>query len=99
MWRMDPTCELAVTKAWVPKTRGSSIDQVRVKIQRCGEELKRWSRLHFGNITKILKEQTEKLKQAEMESSLWHGHDNVISIRHEVNVLLMKEEKMWRQRS
>ena len=99
MWRMDPTCELAVTKAWVPKTRGSPIDQVRVKIQRCGEELKRWSRLHFGNITKILKEQTEKLKQAEMESSLGHGHDNVISIRHEVNVLLMKEEKMWRQRS
>ena len=99
MWRMDPSCEPAVTKAWVPKTRGSPIDQVRVKIQRCGEELTRWSRVQFGNITKILKEKTEKLKQAEIESSLGHGHDNVISIRHEVNKLLMKEEKMWRQRS
>jgi hypothetical protein len=45
IWRMDLSCELAVTKAWVPNTRGSPIDQVRVKIQRCGEELKRWSRV------------------------------------------------------
>ena len=99
MWRMDPGCEPAVTKAWVPKTWGSPIAQVGIKIQRCSEELRQWSRVQFGNITKILKEKTEKLKQAEMESSLGHGHDEVLSIRHEVNELLLKKEKMWRQRS
>uniref|UniRef100_A0A2N9GPD6 Uncharacterized protein n=1 Tax=Fagus sylvatica TaxID=28930 RepID=A0A2N9GPD6_FAGSY len=99
MWRMHPDCEPVVTQAWVPKTRGSPLAQVRTKIQRCGEELSRWSRAQFGNITKILKEKTELLRQAEVDSTLGYGHDTVISIRQEVNVLLLKEEKMWQQRS
>ena len=99
MWRMDPGCEPAVTKAWMPKTRGSPIEQVKEKIQRCGVELKKWSRAQFGNITKLLKEKTEQLRQAEADSTLSFGHDLVISIRREVNELLLKEEKMWKQRS
>jgi hypothetical protein len=47
----------------------------------------------------LLKEKTEKLKQAELDSTLGFGHDTVISIRQEVNELLLKEEKMWKQRS
>ena len=34
-----------------------------------------------------------------MDSTLGFGHDTVISIRQEVNDLLIKEEKMWKQRS
>ena len=32
MWRMDPRCEPTVTKAWMPKIRGSPIAQVKEKI-------------------------------------------------------------------
>jgi hypothetical protein len=59
----------------------------------------KWSRIQFGNITKLLKEKTEQLRQAEMDSTLGFGHDTVISIRREVSDLLLKEEKMWKQRS
>uniref|UniRef100_A0A2N9GD20 RNase H type-1 domain-containing protein n=1 Tax=Fagus sylvatica TaxID=28930 RepID=A0A2N9GD20_FAGSY len=99
MWRMDPGCEPTVTKAWIPKIRGSPIAQVKEKIQRCGVELQKWCRAHFGNITKLLKEKTDQLRQAEMDSTLGFGHDLVISIHREVNELLLKEEKMWKQRS
>ena len=99
MWRMHPDCEPVVTQAWVPKTKGSPLAQVKTKIQRCGEELNRWSRAQFGNITKLLKEKTKLLRQAEVDSTLGYGHETVISIRQEVNDLLLKEEKMWQQRS
>uniref|UniRef100_A0A2N9IQD1 CCHC-type domain-containing protein n=1 Tax=Fagus sylvatica TaxID=28930 RepID=A0A2N9IQD1_FAGSY len=79
--------------------RGSPLVQVTEKIQRSGDELMKWSRIQFGNITKLLKEKTEQLRQAEMDSTLGFGHDTVISIRREVSDLLLKEEKMWKQRS
>jgi hypothetical protein len=81
IWRMDPRCEPTITQAWMLKTRGSPIAQVKEKIQRCGVELTRWSRAQFGNITKLLKEKTEQLRQAEVDSTLGYGHDKVISIR------------------
>jgi hypothetical protein len=73
--------------------------QVQEKINRCSIMLKKWSRIQFGNVTQKLKEKTDQLHRAEERSVLGHGHDSVISIRKEVQELLIREEKMWRQRS
>ena len=99
MWRSDPTCETTVAKAWRPKFNGSPIAQVQAKIKKCGDDLTRWNRVQFGNITRLLKKKTDQLKQAELDSTLGLGHDTVVSIRNEVNELLVKEERMWKQRS
>jgi ribonuclease HI len=99
MWRSDPSCEPTITKAWVTKTRGSPMVQATGKIQNCGAALTGWSRKQFGHITKLLREKTEQLRRAEMDSIHGCGHDTVISIRKEVSDLLLKEERMWKQRS
>jgi hypothetical protein len=99
IWRDDPTCEPIITMAWVPRTRGSPMEQVQAKISRCSNKLKKWSRDHFGNVTKQLKEKSEQLQRAEESSAVGNGHDLVISIRKEVQELLLREENMWRQRS
>jgi hypothetical protein len=99
MWRTDPGCEQTVTMAWVPKAYGPPMTQVQTKIRRCSEKLRKWSRDHFGNITRQLKEKTEQLRKAEDESMVGQGHDTVISLRKEVQILLVQEEKMWNQRS
>ena len=75
------------------------MEQVQAKISRCSNKLKKWSRDHFGNVTKQLKEKSEQLQRAEESSAGGNGHDLVISIRKEVQELLLREEKMWRQRS
>uniref|UniRef100_A0A2N9G161 Reverse transcriptase domain-containing protein n=1 Tax=Fagus sylvatica TaxID=28930 RepID=A0A2N9G161_FAGSY len=99
MWRVDPTCEPTITTAWVPRSRGSPMAQVQEKTNQCSRVLKQWSRVQFGNVTQKLKEKTDQLHQAEERSVLGYGHDLVISIRKEVQELLNREEKMWRQRS
>jgi hypothetical protein len=71
--------------------------QVQEKISWCSAKLKKW--VQFGNVTQQLKEKTDQLHRVEERSVLGHGHDSVISIRKEVQELLIREEKMWRQRS
>jgi hypothetical protein len=72
---------------------------VQAKIKKCGDDLTRWNRVQFGNITRLLKKKIDQLKQAELDSTLGLGHDTVVSIQNEVNELLVKEERMWKQRS
>jgi hypothetical protein len=99
MWRVDLSCEPTITMAWVPKTRGPPMAQVQTKILRCSETLRKWSKVQFGNVTRQLKEKKDQRKQAEEDSIMGHGHDTEISLQKEVQALLVKEEKMWRQRS
>ena len=45
-----------------------------------------------------MKEKSEQLHLAEESGALGNGHDVVITLRKEVQELLNREEKMWRQR-
>ncbi len=51
MWRSEIGCEETITKAWIPKVRGSPMFQVQDMIHRCAKELTRWSRVQFGSVT------------------------------------------------
>jgi ribonuclease HI len=99
MWRSNPGCENTITLAWKPVDRGTPMVQVTKKIQRCSVPLSQWSRSNFGSVSTQLKEKSELLKIAKQNSINGQGHDQVISLRKEVNGLLIKEEKMWQQRS
>jgi hypothetical protein len=99
MWRTNPSYEQAITTAWLPKNRGSPMNQVQEKIQRCSKGLMKWSRAHFKSITTQLKAKRDQLHRVEQKSMNGYEHAPVISLRREVNELLVKEEKMWQQRS
>ena len=95
----DPRCKEVVVLAWERSVSGSPIVQVEGKIKECQANLKQWSCLHFGNITRALKAKKKQLRRAEEEAIRRGSMDRVHRLKWEINGLLIKEEKMWKQRS
>ena len=58
-----------------------------------------WSRDAFGNVTKQLKEKKEKLRREEEAAIRGGTVEGVLKLKREISGLLVKEEKMWKQRS
>ena len=73
--------------------------RVESKIGYCQSKLKWWSRVAIGNITWQLKEKKEQLRKAEDVAINGKSMGKVFRLNREINDLLSKEEKMWRQRS
>ena len=69
------------------------------KIKECQAKLKQWSCLHFGKITRVLKEKNEQLRRAKEAAIRSGSMDRVNRLKWEINGLSIKEEKMWKQRS
>nr|POE45921.1 hypothetical protein CFP56_44179 [Quercus suber] len=67
------------------------------KIETCGVALSWWSKKSFGNIKKQLESTCECLKAVE-QHALWSGDlSRMRLLEDEVNQLIDKEAKMWRQ--
>ena len=62
------------------------------KIDKCGRELKRWERDHFGNIRKTLKEKRKELAKAEKEALHTGQNFRIQELKKEIN-------RLWFQRS
>jgi hypothetical protein len=75
------------------ESEGSPMVQVQEMIHRCGRDLTAWSRVHFGSVTQKIREKKAELKRAEEQSIQGRGHDQVLSIRQELNSLLLQRRK------
>ena len=64
------------------------------KISHCQAQLKWWSQVAIGNITRLLKEKKELLRKAEDEAIRGRSINRVTRLIREINDLLSKEEKM-----
>ena len=53
----------------------------------------------IGNITRLLKEKKELLRKVEEAAIAGGSMNRVLRLKKEINDLLSKEEKMWKQRS
>ena len=69
------------------------------KLKRCKQSLKFWSREHFGNVKKRIKELKDRLWRAKDDSARSGNFEEVDCLKRELNVLYDKEEKMWQQRA
>ncbi|KAK9984667.1 hypothetical protein SO802_034192 [Lithocarpus litseifolius] len=94
-----PIIILPKVSAWGKFFSRDPMNQVEGKIQECQEKLSHWSWLNFGNITRSLKEKKEQLRKAEEVAIKGGSMDKVCKLKWEINGLLIKEEKMWKQRS
>ncbi|XP_050253672.1 uncharacterized protein LOC126699744 [Quercus robur] len=99
MWMGEEGCKDVVEEAWVHETTGHAMARVEGKIGRCQSKLTWWSRLAIGNITRQLKEKKVQLRKAEDAAIVGKSMSRVFRLKREINDLLSKEEKMWRQRS
>ena len=55
MWMEDGGCRM-VEDAWAYDSQGSAINRLEMKVDRCCRNLKWWSKVAFGNVTRKLKE-------------------------------------------
>ncbi|KAK4539790.1 hypothetical protein RGQ29_031879 [Quercus rubra] len=98
MWQEDERCSEVVDLAWKRFFPGNPMVQVEGKIKECQAKLKQWSRTSFGNITCALKEKKEQLRQAKQKAIKDGTMETVNGLKWEINGLLIKEEKMRKQR-
>uniref|UniRef100_A0A2N9ETE5 Reverse transcriptase domain-containing protein n=1 Tax=Fagus sylvatica TaxID=28930 RepID=A0A2N9ETE5_FAGSY len=99
IWTSDVGCEATIQNEWDKHRSGTAMFQVWNKLKDCKRGLGRWSRQHFGNVTRQLAEKRQQLMVAETNAIQGGSMDRVKLSKSEINFLLDKEERMWRQRS
>ena len=99
MWLEEEGCRDTIESTWLFNALGQAMTRVEGKIGHCKKKLKRWSRMAIGNITNLLKEKKAALRKAEEEAIAGRSINRVTRLKREINDLLSKEEKMWKQRS
>ena len=99
MWLEEEGCRDTVEAAWQFNAPGQAMSRVEGKINHCQTKLKWWSRMEIGNVTKLLKDKKVALRKAEEEAIAGGSIYRVNRLKREINDLLSKEEKMWKQRS
>ena len=99
MWTVDLGCSNTVSRAWATQVDSTPIHVATVKLKRYKKKLKKWSRHHFGNVKKQIKETKELSSQAEANSVRDGNYQEVATLKAELNKLYDKEEQMWHQRS
>ena len=99
MWLEEKGCRDTVESAWHFNAPGQAMTRVEGKINHCQTKFKWWSRMAIGNITNLLKEKKAALRKADEEAIARRSINRVTRLKREINDLLSKEEKMWKQRS
>ena len=99
MWLSEEECSKTIDSAWQIPIEGNDMFQVVSKLNHCKNRLKSWSRSSFGSIHKNLQEKRTELNHAEAQSMRGQNSDRIPVIRRELESLLSKEDRMWRQRS
>ena len=100
MWLVDKGCGETVEGVW--QARYDEAENMRVirKIENCGKELTSWSRDNFDNDRRELEKKKKKeLTQAERQAVRTGDSSGIILLKKEINVLMGKEERMWKQRA
>nr|XP_023925285.1 uncharacterized protein LOC112036686 [Quercus suber] len=99
MWLANEGCGETVEGVWQASYDGTENSKVIRKIEKSGKELINWSRSNFGNIRNELVKKRKELARAEKQAVRTRNSFLVVLLKKEINTLMGKEERMWRQRS
>ena len=95
----DKGCGEVVEGVWLASVEENDDKTVMRKIETCGKELTRWSKECFGNIRNELAKKRRELARVERQALQGGCAIRLVEIKNEINSLMDKEERMWRQRS
>ena len=98
-WLSDHTCLKVIEAIWEAREVADLAARVIQKIDKCGRELKRWERDHFGNIRNTLKEKRKELAKVEKEAVRIGLNFRLHELKKEITDLVDKENRLWFQRS
>ncbi|KAL0006905.1 hypothetical protein SO802_008407 [Lithocarpus litseifolius] len=99
MWLSDPGCANIVEAMWSPRSTADPSEEVMQKIDKSDNDLSRWKRVHFGNVTKELEKKCKLLRKAEEQTMLTGVNHRVRALQQEVKDLMDKENRLWFQRA
>ena len=98
-WLSNHTCSKVVEAIWEAREVANLVARVILKIDKCGWELKKWERDHFGNIRNTLKEKRKEFVEAEKEAVHTGLNFWIQELKKEITNFVDKENKLWFQRS
>lgn len=100
VWLTDESCEGIIKSAWNRRNSGDSMDRLIGKVEACRLRLKTWSKLSFSNIRWLLTQKKKmELEKTKLLSMAGMNHEQVRVLRGEVYELIVKEDRLWHQRS
>ena len=98
MWVKDKTCEEVIKDSWAGLDDTNPVRKLLRKITSYQDNLHTWNRVTFGLRTTLAKKLKE-LSFAE-EAGLYNTNPTQIEkLRDEIQLLKVREETMWKQRS
>ena len=98
-WFKDPTCENVVEVAWriyFPNYLAACLSK---KLNNTKLALLKWNSLHFGNIHKRIKDTLKTLDIVQQSPATPLAHEQEISLKLDLENLLIKEESLWCSKS
>jgi hypothetical protein len=95
-WSKDPSCGQVIETAWQKYIPYYSANCLPVKLNHTKIALLKWNSLHFGNIHKKIKETLNLIDATQQATS---SFDKEVSLKLDLNNLLVKEESLWRSKS
>ncbi|XP_075674998.1 uncharacterized protein LOC142644227 [Castanea sativa] len=99
MWLSDERCVETVEASWSSHSHGPGDSQILKQIEKCGKDLAWWNHNVFGNVRKELERKKSLLVQAEQAAIVNGQNQRVRELKDEVNLLLVREARLWSQRS
>ena len=94
----DEGCEDAIANAWSVSFNGSLMFLVCNKLKECRKRLLAWSKNSLCSLGKNIEEKRNRLQVLEENNrdATWAKCE---ALRHEISILIEKEEIYWKQRS
>ena len=99
MWLANSGCSDTMLRAWQADQQGTPMFKVTKKLKKCKKMLKSWSKEHFGSFKSQIAKKKELLWKAGELAAKGGEYEPVVTLRRDLNVLLDKESRMWRQRA
>lgn len=99
MWITHPNCENVIDEAWNLPVYGSDMFKLVQRLKNCRRKLCIWSKDEFGNNKVKLELLKDRLACLQSCDSLEVYHSQQKQVKHEIEVLLAREEMFYHQRS
>lgn len=99
MWLANMGCSDTILRAWETQHEGTLMFKVSKKLKKCKKMLKSLSKDQFNNVKRQIAMKKELLWKAKEEAAKGGNYGVVSQLQRELNVLLDKESRMWRQRA
>ena len=63
MWLDDENCHEIIKNGWQNPGSRQGVEGILSKIERCASDLRMWEKIHFGSVTKGLKDVMNELEK------------------------------------